>query len=572
MKESGLVAGLFLIFAVALLTDKSLRLLIETGKHANVQSYETLLEAAFGRTGFVFISLNMLIMSYGAMIAYLLVLKDTFPSVLGVDDDDERGKRIVLVVSSLVVILPLSMQRDMADLAKTSSFSVMFDMCMVVIIAVCSPVRESVLERGGIEQLLREDMVRPSTLFVGLGVLSFAFVCQDSSFIIAGSMHRPTKERWGAVTRSSLMTCATLSTIIGVTGYLGFQGATDGNILNNFTNIPPGAMLFDLVPLQQAVNVARGFLGLTMFCVYPLASYVARHVLIVLLFSGRQAHEGDDHTVLARKDRRIVLTVALYISAIVPAILYEDVGTVLAITGAVGGSCLSYLGPGAVFLGIHGKEFLDMVRWNVSTTVQGCMWKYPAAVNKVDARFRPENSPDQNMGVVAQCVCLLAWYFLLMPLWCSVASAGASNYEKFEEEQIRKSPAVQRRLGKTKHRKRGANGGRAAERERVRSASFDDSSSGNLAQSAERYPLLAKPMLPPLSSQPGPNSDVAYGTTSDIANEGDVGVANAADSSVDEFLEDDPQDVSPSWTDFLLAISYMILGVVAFFAGLVSIG
>ena len=36
--------------------------------------------------------------------------------------------------------------------------------------------------------LLKNDIVHPKTVFVGLGVLSFAFVCQHSAFIIAGSL------------------------------------------------------------------------------------------------------------------------------------------------------------------------------------------------------------------------------------------------------------------------------------------------------------------------------------------------------------------------------------------------
>jgi hypothetical protein len=111
MKETGLVAGLVLLIFVSILTDKTLRLLIETGKHCNVSSYEMLMEASFGRKGFVFISLNMFIMNFGAMICYLLIIKDNFSALIGLEEEDLWGRRLVLIVSSLVIILPLSMQR-----------------------------------------------------------------------------------------------------------------------------------------------------------------------------------------------------------------------------------------------------------------------------------------------------------------------------------------------------------------------------------------------------------------------------------------------------------------------------
>jgi len=569
IKETGLVAGLILIFVVAMLADKSLRMLIDCGKHVRVQSYETLFEAAFGRSGFVFISLNMFFMSFGAMVAYLQVVKDTLPIVFGVDHDDDMRKRAILLISSLVVILPLSMQRDMADLAKTSAISVVFNLCMVFIIAISAPVRDSVREHGGMEQILEQSIVNPSTLFVGLGVFSFAFVCQDSSFIIAGSLQRPTRERWGMVTRSSLLSCATLATILGLAGYLAFQGDTEGNILNNFKDIAPDEMVFDIIPRQFAVDVARGLIGLTMFCVYPLASYIARHVLIVLLFSGRQAHEGDDHTVLARRDRRIVLTLALYIAAIVPAMIFDDTGVVFSVTGAVAGSSLSYLGPGAVFLGIHGKTFLAFAKWNVSTTAQGIMWKYPVKDRKTLGSVAEQ---EGNLSIIGQFFRIFLWWLLLMPLWCSFASAGMENVKHFEEEQLRKSPAVQHRLGMINHRSTSEAiaiqaGGPAvgeipdARFLKTKSSSFDDrKSSDHMTEMTERYPLLKKPMLISPS-----------GETSELIRASE-GHAAAAYKSNDEYpMENDPQDNPPSLFDFILAISYIVLGAIALTAGLWSV-
>lgn len=58
VKESGFVAGLFLIVLCGFLTEKSLRLLVETAKHAHVPTYETVAEAAFGRLGFLFIAIS----------------------------------------------------------------------------------------------------------------------------------------------------------------------------------------------------------------------------------------------------------------------------------------------------------------------------------------------------------------------------------------------------------------------------------------------------------------------------------------------------------------------------------
>lgn len=131
MKQTGLGSGLIMIIVCAFLTEKSLRLLIETAKHVGVSSYELLLESCFGRIGFVFISLNMLIMSYGALVGYLLVIKDTLPILMGIHPSNDTMRIVIMTLASLTICLPLSSQRDVAHLAKTSKLSVLFDIILV---------------------------------------------------------------------------------------------------------------------------------------------------------------------------------------------------------------------------------------------------------------------------------------------------------------------------------------------------------------------------------------------------------------------------------------------------------
>jgi sodium-coupled neutral amino acid transporter 11 len=531
----------------------------------------------------------MLIMTFGAMIAYLLVVKDTIPSVLGIDQQDEFQKRVVLFICALTIMLPLSLQRDMADLAKTSAISVFFNFCMIFIIAICSPVKESIDQVGGVEQMLKHSIVKPDTLFVGLGVFSFAFVCQDSSFIIAGSLSQPTRKRWGIVTRSSLLTCAILATFLGLAGYVGFQGATEGNILNNFDNISPDEIVLGIIPMKVAIDVARALIGLAMFSVYPLASYVGRHVLIVLLFSGRQAHEGDDHTVLARDDRRIILTLVLFVAAIVPAILYNDTGVVLSITGALAGSCLSYLGPGAAYLAVHGQEFLALANWNVSPATRQVMWKYPIPDERKEMR-----GENYGSGFFGDFYRLVAWWVLLMPIWCVLASTGVKHLEKFEEERLRKSPAVQQRLGMVRHRPApepvssnrdaatGLPGGPSRfEIFKKKSISFDERIIRNRAvddNMTETHRLLEQRqiLLPPSSVGKAVGSkETDLDETVELvrASEGCTSVSYSRDhqGEDDHFVENDPQGDVPTVFDFVVSISYMIFGSIALSAGLWSI-
>mmetsp|Transcript_4464 Transcript_4464/g.8781 ORF Transcript_4464/g.8781 Transcript_4464/m.8781 type:complete len:503 (+) Transcript_4464:155-1663(+) len=288
LRMSGLWAGLFLLLLVGLFTDKSLRILIEQASFhprfrslpAPVLTFEDLASYPFGKFGSGFVLFNMFVMAYGAMVAYLLIIKDTVPTVMGYEHGTHLLERnFILILVSLLVMLPLSMQRDMASLSITSTISVAADVVLVVFVAAYSPIQDTVATNGGIGRIMQTDSVH-STLFVGLGILSTAMACQHSAFIVANSLNDKTRRRWKWVTNQSIALAAVLCAILGVCGYLGFLDDTQGDVLNNF---PVGSVEAD---------GARILLALTMVFTYPMESFVARHVLIMLVHNGDMDARG----------------------------------------------------------------------------------------------------------------------------------------------------------------------------------------------------------------------------------------------------------------------------------------
>ena len=208
----------------------------------------------FGKAGSTFILFNMLILSYGAMVAYLLIIKDTVPTILGVADGTRGGfveRELIMVATSLVV--PLAVQRDMASLAITSVLSVLADVILVIFIAIMAPISQTVAQAGGFGQVLEDEWLNP-TIFIGLGILSTAMACQHSAFIVSGSLENKTQARWASVTFRSITLAALLCAVLGVCGYLGFLDKTEGDVLNNFEGN------------AVAANGARALLAITMFC------------------------------------------------------------------------------------------------------------------------------------------------------------------------------------------------------------------------------------------------------------------------------------------------------------------
>lgn len=572
IREAGLLAGIILVFLMAVITEKSLRLLISTAKHMHCPTYETAAEAAFGLPGFRFVSFNMFIMAYGAMLSYQMIVKDCFSTILGVGDDP-LWRRLILFVISLVIMLPVSCQRDVADLAKTSRLNVVIDSLLVLLVAWNAPFWMKIQDVGAFSALL-EDTLHFDTIFVGVGVLSFAYVCQHSAFIIAGSLKNPTTQRWSTCTRSALLLCAVLATTCGMTGYLGYQEHTKGNILNNLDRT------------SLTANTARAMLGTTMLFVYPLETFVARHVCVVLLFKGRTAHEGDDTTILNRTDRRIILTVVLYVSALIPALIFDDLGPVLAISGAVGGSCLSYIGPGAVFLGIHGKSFLDKIDSSWFGSLRMSQTKTTKQLESADARRAGETTPlvatkanvaelsavedegkqliedVERSNVAVQALKHIAWYAMAMPLWCCIAETGRGGVTTHIHEMTLRSPHPIR-IGDVEYRRAAVVNGRV------------EANADSL-------------MIPPTMNFPQNNSMPQLG---DVQRQQSFHGRSPVDgSSINHQIaknilargqqqtkprlkpiEVDPQGKEPTWWDFAVAIFFVLFGLLSFSAGIISL-
>jgi len=461
MRMSGLWAGIFLLILVSALTDKSLRILIEQASfhpklcNLPVYTFEELASYPFGKFGYRFILANMFIMAYGAMVAYLLIIKDTIPTaILGYDHGTHMLERnLILVVTSMIIMVPLSMQRDMASLSLTSAFSVSADIVLVIFIAAFAPIRETVSNNAGIGQVLKNEIGIHSTLFIGLGVLSTAMACQHSAFIVANSLENKTRQRWQRVTNQSIALSAILCLILGVCGYLGFLELTEGDVLNSF---PAGS---------EVANISRLLLAFTMFLTYPMESFVARHVLVMLIYDGdMDAASGSNSSGVGSTwednavefdgnatasggvvvvegggvlclNRRRILTALVYLMTILPALLVNDIGPVLSLTGAIGGSCISYIGPGLVYLGVNGDELLCFIgnwvdRWRRAKKGHTTTTNVDLPVDG-NATLRMSNSYEVSAVTSYESITSgskpMLYYLGLFPLWTYIAHKGATN-------------------------------------------------------------------------------------------------------------------------------------------------
>jgi len=356
VEEAGFVMGLVLLVFVAATTDYTVRLIVRLGLQERKLNYEDLCEHLLGRRGYFLVSISMLVFAFGAMLAYLIILGDTVPKVLehatgssGLHTD----RHFIIICSAVFLILPLCLLRDMARLQFSSSLSVAAVVVIVMVVVIHAPASA---DDQGISAATSEDpyaFVRWGSVFAGIGAMSFAFVCHHSSFVVFQSLRRPNNARWSRVTHISIAVALLASMMMALGGYLAYFSHVKGDVLENFAAD------------DTAANVARAALALTMVFTYPMEQFVARHSMDSMLFDARQPVSAKRH---------YGLTLCLWGLSLAIALVVEDLGVVLEISGSLSASVLGYI--------------LPII----------CYWKLYPPRSKWDEFVKLLRSPDSEVG------------------------------------------------------------------------------------------------------------------------------------------------------------------------------
>jgi len=159
--------------------------------------------------------------------------------------------------------------------------------------------------------------------------------------------------------------------------------------------------------------------------------FVARHVLVRLLYGGDMDgpldENGNPQRVVCCLHRRFVVTIGIYIATLIPALIVDDLGPVLSITGSLGGSMLSYMAPGMVYLGVNGDHFLEWTDNMLLTYRTKNGKKNDQSVGDIELPV----AGDATRQIQAAEPPALSdrrkpwwWFPALMPIWCALASTG----------------------------------------------------------------------------------------------------------------------------------------------------
>lgn len=274
MSQCGIM-GILLLALVALLTRNSYLMLIECGVKAQKFDLEELAKYHFGNFGFFSVLILMFTFAFGAVVAYVVVIGDTFPTVFQLlFGTPTLDRDIITIVLAVCIVLPLCLLRDLSSLSWTSMLSVFSITLLIIVVSIASPYE------AHSENVNPSIAIANSMLFAGIGTFSFAFVCHHNCFLVFKTLKVPTYANWGKVVDMSICCGYILCSAFGLIGYISFGQFTSGDLLNNFpeSNIP--------------VSVSRLFLGITMLFTFPVDCYVMRHCLKSMIILVKTQRSG----------------------------------------------------------------------------------------------------------------------------------------------------------------------------------------------------------------------------------------------------------------------------------------
>ncbi|XP_029472780.1 sodium-coupled neutral amino acid transporter 1 [Rhinatrema bivittatum] len=250
LANTGIFLFVILLISVTLLSIYSINLLLTCSKVTGCMIYEKLGEQAFDTPGKLLVFGSTSLQNTGAMLSYLFIVKNELPSaikfLLGEENDFFAwyvDGRILVVIVTISIILPLCLLKNLGYLGYTSGFSLacMFFFLIVVIYKkfhIPCPILE--FNETSVNNATLDDMCKPkyftanSKTVYALPTLAFAFVCHPSVLPIYSELKDRSKKRMKMVSNISFFAMFVMYLLTAIFGYLTFYSNVQSELLHTY--------------------------------------------------------------------------------------------------------------------------------------------------------------------------------------------------------------------------------------------------------------------------------------------------------------------------------------------------
>uniref|UniRef100_A0A669BBQ8 Solute carrier family 38 member 6 n=1 Tax=Oreochromis niloticus TaxID=8128 RepID=A0A669BBQ8_ORENI len=278
-----------------------------------------------------------------AMSSYLFILKSELPaaisSLLSADSTGNawyEDGRLLLIIVTLCVVLPLSLLPKIGFLGYTSSLAFLFMLYFAVVVVVKKwsipcPLPHNITSLSG--ALTVRTAFLSAVSAYAIPTMAFSFLCHTAVLPIYCELDRPTKARMQKVTNIGISLSFLLYFISALFGYLTFYTHVESELLLSYDAYLPRDIMVITVRLAILLSV---------LLTVPLIHFPARKAAILMLFGGR-AFSWLIH---------IAATLTILCVVLILAIFVPDIRNVFGVVGSTTSSCLLFVFPGIFYLKI----------------------------------------------------------------------------------------------------------------------------------------------------------------------------------------------------------------------------
>lgn len=369
MANTGIALFVILLVAVAIFSLYSVHLLLKTASEGESLVYEQLGYKAFGMTGKLAASISITMQNIGAMSSYLYIVKYELPIVIisftGAKDEwYTNGDYLVLLVT-VVIILPLSLLKNLGYLGYTSGFSLL---CMVFFVIVViykkfqipCPFTDDMLNATLANATATavnttvgdysEDACTPkyfvynSQTVYAVPILTFAFVCHPAILPMYEELKDRSRRKMQGVANVSFLAMFIMYLLAALFGYLTFNLKVEPELLHTYSKIGNGTDVILLI-VRLAVLTA---VTLTV----PVVLFPIRTSVNALLCASKE-FSWVRHT---------AITIILLAGTNLLVIFVPTIRDIFGFIGASAAAMLIFILPSAFYIKLVKKESMKSVQ------------------------------------------------------------------------------------------------------------------------------------------------------------------------------------------------------------------
>ncbi|XP_008305720.1 putative sodium-coupled neutral amino acid transporter 6 [Cynoglossus semilaevis] len=356
MANTGIVGFSLLLALVSVLATYSIHLLLKLCDETGINTYEDLGRRALQKPGKYLVAVTIIVQNIGAMSSYLFILKSELPAAIETFmGPNQTGAwyedgRLLLILITVAVVLPLSLLTKIGFLGYTSSLAFFFMLYFTVVIVVkkwaipcplphnaTTLIEASQVSNSSDSECTPKLFVISSESVYAIPTMAFSFLCHTAILPIYCELERPSKTRMQNVTNVSLGLSVLIYFISALFGYLTFYDKVNSELLQGYAYLQRDIM----------VMVVRLAILLSVLLTVPLIQFPARKALILMFFEGRP-FSWFIHIVTTLGILGVVLTMAIFV---------PDIRNVFGVVGSTTSSSLMFIFPSIFYLKIISQSF-----------------------------------------------------------------------------------------------------------------------------------------------------------------------------------------------------------------------